>query len=280
MKAKILALTALMAFMTAGNAMAGQLSAVASFLPIAIFAENVSGGLMKVSLLVPPGEDVHEFSLRPQDIKRLDQAGLILLNGAGLEDVMMRPFGRRERIVDTSAGVRLIGTGSATNPHVWMDPRRAMQQVRNIEAAMAKADPVNADAYRRNAEGYIRSLTALDAEIEKGLRPLANRNIVTYHAFMAYFAERYGLDAFSLSGPTGDAPLPASMARLHDMARRKAVAAVFMEEGFPPAEMEKLSRDVGVRMCGISSLELGRDEPGYYEEAMHRNLKTILECAR
>ena len=281
MKGKVLALgiAVLMVFMMAGAAMAGEKSAVASFLPIAIFAENVSGGLMKVDLLVPPGEEVHDFSLRPKDIKRLDAAGLILLNGAGLEDVMMKPFGRRERLVDTSAGVKLIGTGEATNPHIWLDPRRAIQQVHNIEASMAKADPKNADAYKRNAEGYIKRLTALDSDIEKGLAGLGNRNIVTYHAFMGYFDERYGLDGFSLSGLTGEEPLPANIAKLHDMIKNKSVRAIFMEEGFPPAEMKKLSRDLGVRMCSIASLEQGKNEPGYYEEITRKNLKTILECA-
>ena len=36
-----------------------------------------------------------------------------------------------------------------------------------------------------------------------------------------------------------------------------------------------IARELGVRVCSLSSFESGRDEPGYYEATMRKNLETL-----
>ncbi|MBK8023908.1 MAG: zinc ABC transporter substrate-binding protein [Chloroflexi bacterium] len=63
------------------------------------------------------------------------------------------------------------------DPHVWHDPNNAVVMVENIRAALAAADPANADTYSANAEAYTAQLTDLDAAIREqvALIPEANR---------------------------------------------------------------------------------------------------------
>jgi len=43
------------------------------------------------------------------------------------------------------------------NPHIWLDPERAIQQVDNIRDGLIAADPEGKDTYTANAKAYIGS---------------------------------------------------------------------------------------------------------------------------
>jgi zinc transport system substrate-binding protein len=256
---------------------AGQ-RVVASVLPVYIFAKNVAGDKAEVALLIPPGTDVHEFSLRPLDLKTLKEADLTLISGAGLEGFILERMGRDARVVDTSEGIELIRIGGFTDPHVWLDPLNAVRQVENIRDALSALEPGNRPYYERNAESYISRLRALDREIREGLGRLESRYLITYHEAFNYFARRYGMVPFSLTGPDAEQPLPGRMKEVYDIVRDKAVRAVFSEKQFPQESLERLRRDLGVSICTLDTLETGRPDADYYERAMGDNLRTILRC--
>ena len=50
-----------------------------------------------------------------------------------------------------------------TDPHAWQNPDNVVLYVRNIAAALAKADPAGAAAYQANADAYVKELQTLDA---------------------------------------------------------------------------------------------------------------------
>ncbi|GAB4389184.1 MAG: metal ABC transporter substrate-binding protein [Thermodesulfovibrionales bacterium] len=254
-----------------------RLRVTATFLPVYIFALNVGGDRAQVSLLVPPGMDVHEFSMRPGDIRKLHDADLVVVSGAGLDDfVAARISGKR--LVNASSGVDLIMKGEAPDPHVWLDPLRAARQVENIRDAFSRLDPENARYYESRAARYAERLRALDAEIREGLRGLRSRHLVTYHDSFSYFAERYGLEAHPLAGPEAEYPLPGRMREVYDIVRRHGLKGVFAEAQFPAEALESLRRDLAVRVCTLDTMEAGEPEEGYYEEAMRRNLRSIVQC--
>ena len=61
------------------------LQVIATTTIIADVAQNVGGDLVEVSSLVPVDTDIHAFQPVPQDVARVADADLILVNGAGLE---------------------------------------------------------------------------------------------------------------------------------------------------------------------------------------------------
>ncbi len=256
---------------------AGVLKVVATFLPVWIFTANVAGGRAEVTLLVPPGVEVHEFSLRPRDLRRLHEADLVVINGAGLERRFLKLPGDR-RVVDTSRGVEIIREGRAADPHIWLDPLNAITQVENIRDALARADPENRAYYESNAGEYAGRLRALDEEMENGLKGLGKKHLITFHSAFRYFARRYGLVSYSLAGVEAGQPLPRRMKEVYDIVRDEGVRAVFSEERLPAGALKRLGEDLGVEVCSLNALGSGRPEPGYYEEAMRANLREILRC--
>ncbi len=66
---------------------------------------------------------------------------------------------------------------SEEDPHIWLDPKKAVQQVENIRDALIAADPEGNQIYTANAADYITKLQALDQEISKTLAPYAEKDL-------------------------------------------------------------------------------------------------------
>jgi zinc/manganese transport system substrate-binding protein len=261
------------------HALAGGRSIVTTILPLHIFTLNVVGDMAEVSLLIPPGSDVHEFTFRPHDMRRLKEADLVLINGAGLDEHISERLGAGDgRAANASEGIRLMHDGRAANPHVWLDPLLAAEQVRNIKDAISRLDPENTAHYNLNALEYISRLKVLNDEIMEEVGSLRGRYLITYHESFAYFARRYGLRSYSLTGAHAEQPLPQRMRHVYDVVRKEGIRAVFAEEPFPKDAMRRLASDLGVRLCTLNSLAAGSERPRYYEQAMRENLKNIVKC--
>lgn len=251
---------------------------VATFLPVYISTVNVAGDKVDLSLLIPPGTDVHEFSLRPLDVKKLYTADMIMTNGVGLEGDMLKGVQLSGAVVDASAGIEPLTIGGVKDPHVWLDPLNVIRQVTNIMEALKRMDPENGEYYETMAGRYIERLNDLNGEIAEGLAKLVGKELITYHESFNYFARRYGLFPFSLTGPAAEQPLPQRVQAVYDIVKEKGIRAVFTEEQFPERTLDRLRRDLGIRICSLNTLESGVASPEYYETAMRKNLMSIVEC--
>jgi len=258
-------------------ALAAGPKVVASVLPVWVFAKNVAGERAEVALLIKSGTDPHEFVLRPSDAMLIEKADLVLLNGAGLERNILRGIDPRKAF-DTSEGVELIMLGQRPDPHVWLDPVSAQAQVQNIALALSGVDPEGKDYYSKNAVRYSERLQALHESLARGLAGLRARRLITYHESFNYFARRYGLLSYSLTGPDAEAPLPGRMREVYDIVRKESVPAVFEEAQFRPGLLKNLGEDLGARVCTLNSLVSGETSADLYERAMRENLETIVKC--
>jgi ABC-type Zn uptake system ZnuABC Zn-binding protein ZnuA len=250
---------------------------VASVLPVWVFASNVAGDRLDISLLIRSGTDPHEFTLRPSDVRKLDEADLVLINGAGLEKNFIRGIDP-DKVFDTSEGIEIIMLGRTPDPHVWLDPLRAARQADNIARALSKIDPGGKEYYLKNAAAYKKRLGELHESISDGLLKFDARRLITYHESFNYFAERYGLKAYSLTGPDAEAPLPGRMREVYDIVMKEGVKAVFEEAQFQPGRLQRLAHDLGVRVCTLDSMVSGKPSANLYEIMMKKNLETIMEC--
>src|SRR6185503_13090333 len=151
-------LVSLVAFSAAANE-SNRLKVLTSFLPIYCFAASVAGEWADVENLLPANVEPHDYQLSRKDVQKINSAGLIIINGLGLEtwlDKVLRhsALTKARPIVESSAGLKdqlifespqlypasssaLAGTGPTRerrefpNPHVWLDPQLACYCVTN-----------------------------------------------------------------------------------------------------------------------------------------------------
>jgi ABC-type Zn uptake system ZnuABC Zn-binding protein ZnuA len=239
---------------SADGAQGRTLRVVATTTQVADFAANVGGDRVRVTSLLKPNLDAHDYEPSPADVEAIARADVVLENGAGLEAWLgdtIASSGFQGPVVDTSQRVRLRMAGGATDPHVWQNPRNAMVMAATIERALAAADPADAGRFRANLAAYTRQLQALDSEVQRQIDSLANKKLVTNHDAFGYYVDRYGLQFVGSVIPSFDSSAELSGRDIRDLvAEIKAtrVKAVFSETSLPPRTAETIGREAGVKV--------------------------------
>ena len=277
-----------------------------TFLPITLFTRAVAGDCADVTALIPPNTGPHDFQSKPGDLAALREARVLVKNGLGMEaflEKLVSSSGNSQLVViDSSRGVTTIdspeepghteaehgqeqGHGHAhgeVNPHIWLDPLRAVQQVENIRDGLVKADPSCAEGYRRNAEAYTTQLRALNTEIADQLRPFRGKTFVAFHDFAPYFAERFGLKAEFMVDVPEINPSPADLQRVSEIVERTQLRALLTEPQEGNRSFNALAKDLGVTISMFDPMETASEQasrdPGTYLSVMRRNVADLRQA--
>ena len=229
-----------------------RLHVVATTTQAADFARAVGGDRIHVTGLLPPNADPHEFEIRPDDVKDLAGAKLVVRSGGDLDEWLegaIDSSGTDAPVLDLSAGLQ----ADRDDPHWWQDPRNAIAAVAELRNALIEADPEGAATYRRAAAGYTRRLQRLDREVAACIDeiPAAQRALVTTHDALGYYARRYGIrvvGAVIPSRSTVAQPSAGEISELVATIRREHVKAIFAESSVNPDVEKAIARESGARI--------------------------------
>jgi zinc/manganese transport system substrate-binding protein len=290
MKGLLAALALLMAFIAA-PAHAAPLKAVASFSVLGDMVARIGGERIALKVLVGPDGDAHGFEPSPADASALAAAGIVFVNGLGFEPWMEKlaaASGYRGPLIAASAGViprEMQEDGHThTDPHAWQDLANGAIYVRNIEAALASADPAGKSVYEANAAALLAELAGLDrwTRAEIGAVPAAKRKVITSHDAFGYFAAAYGVTFIAPEGLSTDAePGAGDLARLIDQIRHEGIKALFIENMSDPRLIGMIARETGATPGGTlySDALSPPDGPAPAYPAMFRNNVPKLKAA-
>ncbi|MCA9812790.1 MAG: zinc ABC transporter substrate-binding protein, partial [Nitrosarchaeum sp.] len=132
-----------------------------SFFPLQEFAEKIGKGKVDSYLLVPKGIEPHDWEPTIQDVQRIQNSDLIVINGIGFESWIdkLDQMNFHGMIVDTSDNIigkdKVILDEHVQDPHIWLNPIYAKIQVQNIANAFSNFDPKNEKFYQQNANDYM-----------------------------------------------------------------------------------------------------------------------------
>jgi zinc/manganese transport system substrate-binding protein len=243
----------------------------------------------------------HDFQARPGDLLALQEARVLVKNGLGVEaflDPLIRAAANPQlRVVDSSRGVAILqdhadapdphGEGhghshGGVNPHIWLDPLRAAQQVETIRAALAAADPGCAEGYGRRAIATTAKLQELHRTLALKLKPYQGKAFVSFHAVAPYFAERYGLKAVALVDVPEMNPTPADLQRVTAVVKANGIRALLREPQAEGPSFQALAKDLGLGIGTFDPLETGSEEasrdPATYVDTMARNAAQLVKA--
>jgi ABC-type Zn uptake system ZnuABC Zn-binding protein ZnuA len=268
-------------------------------------AQNVAGERLQVETLMPLGLDPHAFEPTPQDVARIADSDVVIVNGADFEgwlDEVLANAGGERQVIEASAGLasRTAREGEeamasdstpgddhshdAVDPHFWLDPIQAITYVENIRDGLTRADPAGKDGYARNAAAYVDKLRELDAFIaqQAALIPPKRRQIVTNHESFGYFADRYGFTIVGTVVPsvsTGAAPSARQLGQLVDRIKATGAPAIFVETGVNLQLAQQVAEETGVVVV-TDLLSHSITPPGglapTYIDMMRHNAQTIV----
>ena len=274
------------------------LNVVTTFLPITLFTEAVAGECATVTALIPPNLGPHDFQATPSDIAALSNAQILVKNGLGMEYFLDKLTDSAEnnslQVIDTSRGVAVIKSDEdengvdggdqsqgEVNPHIWLDPLRAVQQVENIRDGLVKADPGCTVGYTQRAAAYAAQLKELNTAIATQLKPFSGKTFIAFHDFAPYFAERYDLKAdFVVDVPEMN-PTPADLQRVSTKVEQSQLKALLSEPQEGDRSFNALAEDLGVNVVTFDPLETGSEEaskqPDTYFKVMKSNVASLIK---
>jgi zinc/manganese transport system substrate-binding protein len=279
----VVALLAVLAFASSAAAQ-NRLPVVASFSIIGDFVREVGGDRVSSTNLVGPNGDAHVYTPSPADAKTIADAKLVIVNGLGFEGWLPRlvkSSGSKAKIVAASDGIASRKAGREADPHAWQSVANAKIYVANIRDALTSADPAGADAYRSNADGYLKKLDALDAEIRAAVAtiPPERRKVISSHDAFGYFTDAYGIAFIAPLGTSTNSEAGAKdLAAIIRQVKASKIPAVFLEQVSDPRLIARISAETGAAIGGTLysdtlTAENG-DAPTYIAMVTH-NIRTL-----
>ena len=287
-----------------------------SVFPVFLLAQAVAQGSgLQVELMLPANMGCpHDYSLSPEDMRKLTSADVLIVNGLGLEEFLGEPIRKANpRLKTIRAGEGIEGlleieddhdehaqpaTVPATsaakdghvhgpdcehrheglNPHVFASPRMAARMARKIAGELARAYPAHARLFADNAARVAGELDALADEFAQAGKTFARRKIVTEHAVFDYLARDGGLEIVAvIEEAPGQEPSAARMIELVKQVKDSHAAAVFTEPQYPAKVGQTIAREANVPVAGLDPVASGPDGAGidYYHKTMRENLGTL-----
>ena len=293
-----------------GSETSRALSVVATTTILADVTGQVAGDTAQVTTLMEAGADPHNFEASAQALALMQEADLIVANGAGLEEQLQGPIAEAERTgvpvfhaTDHIETLTFAGTdghdedeprhdedepgheheAGAVDPHFWMDPTRMADVARALGTQIGSLSS-DAGAISAQADDYAAQLEQIDTEITRALAsiPDGDRTLVTNHEAFNYFAERYDFTIVGTVIPglsTGAEPSARDLEELVHTIERQQVSAVFTENTAPEQLTQTLAAEVGsdVEVIELYSDSIGDDGSGAttYIEMLTANAELI-----
>lgn len=248
---------------------------VATTTHVGSIAREVGGDAIELTVLLEPGIEAHDFELTPGAGAALEQADLILVSGAGLEDWLddtLDTIGGADRVRDLSEGIELRvpgddepaqggeneqsgdeGPGTDVDPHYWLNAHNAIVMVSNARDALADAAPDAADEIAERSGELIARLEEADAEVRALIAevPADRRRIVTDHDALGYFIDAYGLEFVGSVFPSLDVSSEPSAQQIEMLVaeiRRAGVTAIFTESSVNPRLAGAVAEETEARL--------------------------------
>lgn len=250
-----------------------RINVIATFYPVYYFTSRIAGDDAVVTNLTPAGTEPHDFEPTPSDLLKLQDADLVISNGADLESWLPAALDatrtEKRKVSEAVSGITLRTATEdehaeedhqeehgAYDPHVWLDPVLARQMVLNIQQALTQADPANEAAYAVRANALLQDLSALDTDFTRALATCQKDTAIFAHDAFNYLAARYGFTAEAVSGLSPEEePTPKQLSSLATLAKDKKVTTIFFEELTSPKLAETLANEVGATARVLSPIE-------------------------
>jgi zinc transport system substrate-binding protein len=259
-----------------------------TFYPLYQFTKAIGKEKIDASIIIPPGIEPHDWEPTIQDIQKMKNADMIVINGAGLESWITKvtSINPNVMIVDTSSGIPILEKDSngldkitKKDPHIWLDPVLAKKQVQNIADGLIKLDPQNANYYQQNANDYKAKLDMLDNEIKTDLSTCDKKDFLAFHDAFSYFSKEYGLHQHTIVGgldPETEPTAPALQQITKD-AQSLGLNVIFTEEAANPRVSQVIADEIHGKVLILSPLEV-TDKNMDYIVKMKQNLLNLKEA--
>ena len=260
--------------------------------------QRLAASDLRVSCLLQPGDDPHQFRLTPQQSRELSQAQLVLINGFGLTPALAALIKPGSSQTKTVAVAELAVPNSPVlkagppktadshdhhdedgqhhdqdehahgdrDPHVWHDPTQAAALVTEVARQLSQLKPAAQAPIAARAQAMTATLQQLDAWNRRQLATIPTaRPLATGHRAFASLARAYGLQELAVvdASSSSDNLRPQAFQAVLEQLRREQVPMLFAEQLPAGKALQRVSGLSGVPIAAEPLVADGlAPEPG------------------
>lgn len=253
--------------------------------------EQLVGDLATVNVIIPDGQDPHEFEPSAKDIESLNNADLVVANGLDFEEGLEQTI---DQAIDSGVNVFMVGDHitvremskdedhdhddeehGAYDPHLWLSPAAMLEMLPALAEAISTATGADLTSQLASLQS---ELTELDTQIKETIDGITCE-LVSGHDELGYFADHYGCEVIGAIIPSLSTTSEASageLAALKVEVEEHGVPAIFTGLGTSQDVADQLASELGVKAVTLSTHFL--DGAVNYREFMLRLTQQIADA--
>jgi zinc transport system substrate-binding protein len=246
--------------------------------PIAFIVKAVSGDRVKVCTMIPKGRSPHDYTPAPRQVAQLQDCRAFFTIGLPFEKQVIKPIfsEKPDRLIDISTGIlrREIdhehqhdhhscnescdhghndASTSNLDPHIWLSPVNDSILAKNAAAALSRLFPEDADYFQSNYKKFDHKLKALNAGLQKILKPYKGQVFYVYHPAFGYFADAFGMKQEAVE-TEGKSPTPKHLNELIAAARKDKVKIILVQPQFNERCADVIARALNAKVMQLDPL--------------------------
>ncbi|WP_318520504.1 zinc ABC transporter substrate-binding protein ZnuA [Photobacterium leiognathi] len=284
---RITSLACAAALMLSSSAMAKEFNVVTTIKPLNLIVSELVQGAATSEAILPPGVSPHDYALRPSDVKKLNNADLVIWVGPQLETFLTKLMADNPNsfALTQQAGIHFLNYASeekdeahhddhdhdhdhdhdaheghdehaghhhnhsGLNPHFWMGPKQTIEAANVITEALIKHDPLHKNVYLANLSTFTSEVYQAVNELNTELKPLSGKGYYVFHDGYGYFEHQFGLNNLGHFTVEPDRrPGAKTLITIRKALQDKQAYCVFSEPQFSPAVVDSVTEGTGVNI--------------------------------
>jgi len=271
------------------SAQSDKILIAVSIPPQAWFVSQVADDKADVLILVPPGQNPHNYEPTPKQIKSLSKASAWVLSGTEFE-ISLRPKIQKLfpdlLIIDGTEGVEFryltesdpdhahdTNSSLEIDRHTWLGYEPAILMSMKIASSLVILDNKNSDYYFKRMDDLIKKIGNVYSRLRVTLAPLEGKSVFVYHPSFGYFLDDFGIiqEAVEIEGKE---PTARQLNELMEKIKEEKPAAIFVQKQFPANAAKTIADTVGAKVIELDPLA-----QNWLENIMHmgQELKNIIK---
>lgn len=250
-----------------------KINVMTTFYPVYEFTKQIVGTQGKVELLIPAGSEAHDYEPSAKDMSKIEKADVFVYHNENLEGWVAKAkksWHGDTKVIKGTKGMLLLpgsedhdhtheaghGHSHEYDPHTWVAPPLAKQEVASITKQLSKLYPTKKTVFEKNAAAFSQQLDQLDQQYQTALKDAKQKEFVTQHAAFHYLAVEYGLKEIPIAGLSPDQePSPAQLAKLKKVVEQKGIKTIYFEKNASSKLAQTLADEAGVKLAVLNPLE-------------------------
>ncbi len=188
-----------------------KLTILSTIKPIQLLVNEIVGSRAESALLIPATVNLHHYSLRPSDLRKISQADMVIRVSESMERFLTPLLKNKQHVLslEDAEGISWLSVRgkhhshdahheelaheNSRDYHFWLDPNHAMALVALITKEVTALAPSQQKYFEANSNKLKQSIQDANNYARLKLQPLKDAPYLTFHDSWHYFEQGYSL---------------------------------------------------------------------------------------